>query len=105
MKKSWKKLSPRRDGHEPPPPDVIPKIPSKKWKEKYECKKNKGSHIPEIVSICSHGWTQRKDGEWYTYWGAPSIKVTWECTACKKRLYEYRCPEKKFDKYRGIFNG
>lgn len=80
----------RHDGREPfPVDDSLPKIPSKKWKEKYECKKNKGDHTAVIKTITSmHNIFLGK------------IWVIWECTACKKQLWEHSPPQKKFDKYR-----
>lgn len=110
-KKHWGKW--RRDGKEPPPVvDVGQKIPSKVWKRKYPCKKNKGDHSYAVALIKWADWSQKKDGTWehargiffdmmnaeLPYW------VEWHCTACGKHAYEYRKLDKKFDKHRHTIN-
>ena len=107
-----------RDKHEPP--EVIPqskKIPSKTWKKKYKCKKNKGDHTFKVRSI----WNSIRYVGPSPYWlrGIMHAKepfagsteelrswVDWECTACKKQEHEhfstsgYRTGHKKFESSR-----
>ena len=111
-KKNWgDNMTDRRDGKTPPPiTDPIYKTPSKVWKKKYKCKKNKGDHTPVIALIkyCGRGWTQQKDGIWipntdqyfFSKHTLPYCWVQWECTGCKKLMIEWGVPDKKFDKYR-----
>jgi len=101
-KRNWgDNMTHRMDGKEAPSFfERFRKVPSKNWKKKYKCKKNKGDHTPVIKSVRSIGFHQYQDGTWSkNNWGF-HVWVTWECTACKKRLEEFRPPEKKFDKYR-----
>lgn len=112
-KRNWgDNMTHRNDGKEPPASldGYIPlqKIPSKWWKSKYKCKKNKGDHTPVIEKImyCGRHWRQEKDGTWIkerSWWGNPDQTygwVLWVCTACHKHMTEHSVPDKKFDKYR-----
>lgn len=106
---SWKKRWPtkeRQDGHEPPEPFAAEKkIPSGKWRKKYECKKNKGSHTFKIVklsgSISYSVPSPYGSGRAYgSYRGSDRpadvkiedtsarVDVHWECSACKKQQWE-----------------
>lgn len=110
-KRNWgDNMTHRQDGKFPPPiAEPVLKVPSKVWKSKYKCKKNKGDHTPVIDKImyCGRGWKQQKDGMWvreYDWLGRkkeqPYGWVQWVCTGCKKHMTEWSVPEKKFDKYR-----
>lgn len=105
-KRNWgDNMTNRMDGKEAPAVfESVKKIPSKLWKKKYKCKKNKDDHTFEIfkINIFSHwrftpiGWVR----DIYR-WGSPlGYWVEWSCTACNKRATEWRIPEKKFDRYR-----
>lgn len=100
----------RRDGHEPPPiAEGAVKVPSRFWKTKYDCKRNKGDHTFEIDRIWGSSWHQEKDGTWrqpnWRYSWDYGYFVDWRCTACKKKKYE-RLPlgQKSFDKFRHTIN-
>ena len=108
-KRNWgDNMSNRMDGKEPPPTfDLVLKTPSKVWRRKYECKKNKGDHTFEIALIKYAQWSQEKDGTWnkpqrgwidadcqMPYW------VEWHCSGCGKHDYEFRKLSKKFDRFR-----
>lgn len=111
-KRNWgDNMTNRMDGKTPPPIiDPVYKVPSKVWKTKYKCKKNKGDHTPAIALIkyCGRGWKQQKDGTWiqdpndyfFSKHTLPYAWVQWECTGCKKRMTEHNVPDKKFDKHR-----
>lgn len=100
------------DGKTPPVPfEPVFKVPSKVWKKKYKCKKNKGDHTFEIAVIRFAGWQQEKDGTWKhpTEWSIRGfIKkqrelpywVEWHCNACKKHAYELGNLDRKFDIFR-----
>jgi hypothetical protein len=80
-------------------------VPSKVWKKKYACKKNKGDHTFEIESITPrHLWWQRDDGVWVKnngmWFSDTPYWVNWQCTACLKKEVEWKVPEKKFDRFR-----
>lgn len=103
----------RMDGKEPPTPldDRHPKVPSKVWKKKYKCKKNKGDHTFVVAHIKYANWYQEKDGTWikpprntWAWFVGPDSElpywVEWHCSACGKHDYEYRKLNKKFDKFR-----
>lgn len=114
-KRNWgDNMTNRMDGKTPPPVGLgeqVPKMPSKLWRKKYECKKNKGNHTFVIKLIKYAAWEQEKDGTWVKpkvwwqrergvierelpYW------VQWHCSACGKQDYEYYKREKKFDRFR-----
>lgn len=104
---------------------VTTKLPSKAWKRKYECKKNKGKHTFEPQTIINwfeytvettHGTAH---GSYKPRHGVPPMplhqmgirsQVQWECTGCKKQIREYLHTDpsqalfswssKKLDKYR-----
>lgn len=100
-KRNWgDNMTNRMDGKEPPPVfDAVPKVPSRAWKKKYKCKKNKGEHTLEIKKIRIHWFDRLDDGSWVkNHW--QSYYVTWECTGCKKLVLEWTVPDKRFDKYR-----
>lgn len=105
-KRNWgDNMTDRQDGKSPPPVvEVAPTAPSKLWKKKYKCKKNKGDHTLQVRDIYYSGWHQEKNGTWINpashRWGFHSYWVTWECTACKKRVLEWHPPQKKFDRFR-----
>lgn len=107
----------RRDGHEPPPiAEGAVKVPSKFWKKKYACKKNKGDHTYEVDLIKYTDWHQAKDGTWEhpREWSSPYMFkntnyelpywVQWRCTGCTKKDYEWHKLDKKFDKFRHTIN-
>ena len=118
-KRNWgDNMTHRNDGKFPPSVDdgyKVHKIPSKTWKKKYECKRNKGDHTFVISLIKYADWKQEKDGTWVKpqvwwqtgrgvrerelpYW------VQWNCSACNKQEHEYYKREKKFDKFRETIN-
>ncbi len=104
-KRNWgDNMTDRRDGKTPPP--LIErgfKVPSRLWKKKYKCKKNKGDHTPVIDRLVNKHWWNLRDGFWRIggfRWGTVPYWVEWRCTACRKLLVEYNAPEKKFDRYR-----
>lgn len=123
--KSWYyKNAPRWDGKIPPPVfSGEKKIPSRKWKKKFECKKNKGDHTFIPVTIhngftytaktpmgkCYSGHPIEPREGWILTGKNVHSYIRWECTGCKK-LYTERIggvfgekeliPEKKMDKYR-----
>ncbi len=113
-KRNWgDNMTHRHDGKMPPTPNdgYTPlKVPSKWWKKKYPCKKNKGEHTPVITVIkyCGRGWEQKPDGTWVhddrnSWWKDPNQTygwVQWQCTGCTKHFTEHRVPDKKFDKWR-----
>ncbi len=101
-KRNWgDNMTHRMDGKTPPPMDAsLPKVPSRSWRKKYACKANKGDHTPEILKIQWGGWHLDQDGTWRQPSWHSYFSVTWQCTACHKRMLEWRPPEKKFDKYR-----
>ncbi len=103
-KRNWgDNITNRMDGKEAPKPfDPVRPVPSKLWKKKYKCKKNKGDHTPVIDHITNKHWWNFKDGwvisSWR--WGTTPYYVEWHCTGCGKHMTEYNAPDKKFDKYR-----
>ncbi len=107
-KRNWgDNMSDRMDGKVPPPMyELVQKTPSKLWRLKYECKKNKGDHTFEVEIIkAGYGWRQLEDGTWERLvhgWraGRDYGWVDWRCTGCGKKALEWTPPEKKFDKYR-----
>ena len=99
-------------------PDRMP--PSKLWRTKYECKKNKGDHIYNIVTFRnSLRFNFKSDFGFCSSSKPPEDNipftqdllslVTWECMVCNKRHTEHiGCyfgskpakPDKKMDKHR-----
>ncbi len=107
-KRNWgDNVTHRMDGKEAPAPTdgfVPVKMPSRWWKKKYKCKKNKGDHTLEIWKIVSRTWWRyvreigwKQNG---SFWGTTPYWVEWKCTACGKQEVEFTIPDKKFDRYR-----
>lgn len=107
-KRNWgDNVTHRQDGKEPPAVvDAVKMPPSRYWRRKWKCKKNKGNHTFEIEMI--HGgrnWRIGKDGRWENWnygWSFMRLPywVEWRCSACSKKETEWNAPEKKFDKDR-----
>lgn len=94
------------DKNEPPPLSEATKpLPSKAWKKKYKCKKNKGDHDWAILSLTN--WFEytikTEHGKGYGSWKpgqenrhnipvhqmAVMSKVEWRCRACNKHEMEW----------------
>ena len=87
------------DKHEPPEiHDQHKNMPSKKWRKKYECKKNKGKHSWRIKSINNRivyagvNYTSNKPSPTDTHNYVQS-DVRWYCAACNKQEREFLSPE------------
>ena len=93
--------------------------PSKAWRKKYACKKNKGPHSWVIATVRSWLSYTVKRGEGYAYGMARAYEVPkeavevavasraeWRCSACSKRDVEFygkgfiSFERKKLDPYR-----
>lgn len=99
-KRNWgDNMTDRRDKHVAPPViESARPLPSKAWKKKYKCKKNKGDHSWYIESIhCRMEYTGK--GIWGTFFSTrptpdateawARCTVEWRCSACNKHDTEW----------------
>ena len=100
------------DKHEPPPVIEEEKpLPSKAWKKKWKCKKNKGDHDWGILSVTNwFSYTiETGYGTGYGSWKPSQLnrhnipvhemsissRVEWRCKACNKYQTEWLASEKR----------
>lgn len=108
------------DKHEPPTvTDKETKLPSKEWKKKYKCKKNKGDHDWAVFSIhnsleytvkTSYGIAH---GSYHPRHNLPPeiplhtmtvrSRVEWRCRKCNKHESEWLSEDTKNSLFGGMF--